>query len=281
MRLIRYDGDSGPLLGLVEGGSVYALQGAGSCLSDICRMEHGRLLDLVRKARSAAPVRKESVRLLNPIPRAGKIICLGLNYIDHAAESGHAKPEFPVVFLRAGSSMAGPQEPMIRPKASTAFDYEAELVAIIGTECRHATPENALDFIFGYTIFNDGSIRDYQRKSSQWTLGKNFDRTGAIGPEVVTADALPPGAAGLRISAALNGMIVQDASTDDMIFPVAKTISILSQVMTLEPGDIIAMGTPSGVGQSRKPPLWLKPGDRIDVSVEAIGVLSSRIVDES
>jgi 2-keto-4-pentenoate hydratase/2-oxohepta-3-ene-1,7-dioic acid hydratase in catechol pathway len=160
------------------------------------------------------------------------------------------------------------------------LDYEAELVIVIGKRCRHVTEEAALDVVFGYSAFNDGSIRDYQRRTGQWTAGKNFDGTGAFGPWVVTSDELPPGAAGLGIRSRLNGRVLQDSNTDRMIFNVPRTIAILSEIMTLEPGDLIATGTPEGVGHARTPPLWLRPGDEISVEIDQIGILSNPVAAE-
>lgn len=221
-----------------------------------------------------------AVRLLPPTTTAGKILCLGLNYEDHAAESKQRRPDFPVVFMRATSSLIAHGQPIIRPAQSAALDFEGELVAVVGRQARHVPRERALDYIVGYSIFNDGSIRDYQMRTPQWTVGKNFDGTGAFGPDVVTADQLPPGAAGLAIETRLNGEVVQSANTRDMIFSVADTVELLSACMTLEPGDVLVMGTPAGVGAARKPPLWMKPGDVVDVTIEGIGTLSNPVAAE-
>ena len=216
-----------------------------------------------------------------PLQSSGKIICLGLNYVDHAKEGGYDVPDYPALFMRGMTSMVPAEAPIVRPRCSERLDYEVELMVIIGKGGRHIDQASALDHVFGYTIFNDGSVRDYQRKTHQWTAGKNFDDTGAIGPVVVTPTELPVGAAGLRIRSRLNGETMQDANTDDMIFPVDQTIAILSEVMTLEPGDMIAMGTPPGVGHARKPPVWMKPGDVVEAEIEGIGVLRNPIVDEA
>jgi 2-keto-4-pentenoate hydratase/2-oxohepta-3-ene-1,7-dioic acid hydratase in catechol pathway len=170
--------------------------------------------------------------------------------------------------------------PILRPRASTQLDYEAELVAVVGRTARHVGASDALSCIAGYSCFNDASVRDYQRKTSQWTIGKNFDRTGAFGPCFVTADALPPGAAGLAIRSRLNGRVMQNANTSDMIFGVAETVALLSECMTLEPGDLLVMGTPAGVGYARKPPVWMKDGDVIEIEIDGIGLLSNPVRDE-
>jgi 2-keto-4-pentenoate hydratase/2-oxohepta-3-ene-1,7-dioic acid hydratase in catechol pathway len=222
-----------------------------------------------------------SVTMLPLIPNPGKIVCMGLNYADHAKEGGNARPEYPSFFLRGNSSMVGHNQAIVRPKASTQLDYEAELAVIIGKQARHLSAENALDCIAGYSCFNDGSIRNYQRKSSQWTIGKNFDATGPFGPCLVTPDELPPGAAGLRIQSRLNGKVMQDANTDVFLWNVVEALRIITECMTLEPGDVIITGTPAGVGYARTPPVWMAPGDICEIEVEGVGILSNPIVDET
>ena len=217
-------------------------------------------------------------RFAPAVPEPGKIICLGLNYFDHAKEGGRDKPEYPWFFFRGKSSLIGHAQPGLVPKVSAKFDYEAELAVVIGSRVpRHVAQADALQHVFGYSCFNDMSVRDYQKRTPQWTIGKNFDGTGGFGPVVVSADELAPGAAGLRIRSRLNGQVMQDANTSDMIFNVAETIALLAQCMTLDPGDVLVMGTPAGVGQARTPPVWMKPGDTIDIEIEAIGVLSNPI----
>jgi 2-keto-4-pentenoate hydratase/2-oxohepta-3-ene-1,7-dioic acid hydratase in catechol pathway len=218
--------------------------------------------------------------MLPPLPVPGKIICVGLNYVDHSIESGFVPPDYPTIFTRFASSLVGAGAPIIRPRVSTQLDYEGEMVAVIGTGGRHIPEENALDHVIGYSIFNDASVRDYQKKAPQWTIGKNFDGTGAFGPYLVTADELPRGGKGLHIQTRLNGQLVQDASTNDMVFSVAKLISILSEAITLSPGDVIVSGTPAGVGMARKPPLFMKHGDLCEIEIEGIGVLRNPVQDE-
>ena len=222
----------------------------------------------------------DRVTLLPPLSAPGKSICVGLNYVDHSIESGFVVPAYPTIFARFTSSLIGAGAPIVRPGVSTQLDYEGEMVAIIGTGGRHIAEDDALDHVIGYSIFNDASIRDYQTKSPQWTVGKNFDNTGAFGPCLVTADELPLGAKGLHIQTRLNGVVVQDASTDDMVFSVARLISILSVAITLAPGDIIVSGTPAGVGMARKPPLFMKHGDTCEVEIEGIGILRNTVEDE-
>lgn len=230
--------------------------------------------------RGGIAVEPSAVQLLPPIPNPDKIICVGLNYADHTAESGMKQPDYPTIFARFSTSLIGPSAPIVRPFVSEQLDYEGEIVAIIGTGGRAIARAEALDHVAGYALFNDASIRDYQFKSPQWTMGKTFDGTGAFGPEFVTADELPKGCRGLRLVTRLNGEVVQDALTDDMIFDVETLIVILSEAITLSPGDLIVTGTPAGVGLSRKPPLWMKPGDLCEVEVEGLGLLSNPISDE-
>ena len=221
-----------------------------------------------------------TITYLPPIENPGRIWCIGLNYADHSAESGFAVPTYPAIFSRFSSSMIGHNAPIVRPRVSTHLDYEGELVAIIGKAGRYIARDKALEHVAGYSICNDASIRDYQMKSAQWTIGKNFDDTGPFGPVFVTSDELPPGATGLKIQTRLNGVVVQDASTASLIFDVATLVSQLSEAVNLQPGDVIVTGTPSGVGLARKPPLWMKHGDVCEVEIEGIGILRSPIVDE-
>jgi 2-keto-4-pentenoate hydratase/2-oxohepta-3-ene-1,7-dioic acid hydratase in catechol pathway len=216
------------------------------------------------------------------VPEPGKIICLGLNYFDHAKEGGRDKPDYPWFFCRGKSSLIGHGQPGLCPKVSSKFDYEAELAVVIGRQVpRHVKKADALQYVFGYSCFNDMSVRDYQKRTAQWTIGKNFDGTGGFGPQLVTADELAPGAAGLRIQSRLNGQVMQDANTSDMIFPVDETIALLAECMTLEPGDAIIMGTPAGVGQARTPPVWMKAGDLIEIEIDHVGLLANPIVAET
>ena len=232
---------------------------------------------------SAAPRLPLATLAFAPLlPEPGKTICLGLNYFDHAKEGGRTeKPDYPWFFYRGKSSLLGHGQPGLVPKVSTKFDYEAELAVVIAkTVPRHVPQADALAYVFGYTCFNDMSVRDYQKRTPQWTIGKNFDATGGFGPVLVSADELAPGATGLRIQSRLNGQLMQDASTSDMIFSVAETIALLAECMTLEAGDTIVMGTPAGVGQARTPPVWMKAGDVVEIEIERIGVLRNPIIAE-
>jgi len=273
---------SGPQWVLSEGDQLLSLEGmlpAGAGVPAV--------LALAREGLSAAAL-AHAPRLdpaaatwLAPVAQPGKVICLGLNYAAHAAEGGNAKPEYPAFFLRGATSLVAHQAPMVRPSVSDHFDFEAELAVIIGHRARHLMPDDALAVVAGYACFNDGTLRDYQRRSSQWTIGKNFDGTGAFGPWLVPAADLPPGAKGLKIESRLNGRVMQSDNTAHMIVSVAEALVLLSEAMTLEPGDMIAMGTPAGVGYARKPPVWMQPGDRIDIEIEGVGLLSNPIVQEA
>ncbi|GAC1317327.1 MAG: fumarylacetoacetate hydrolase family protein [Collimonas sp.] len=218
---------------------------------------------------------------LPPLSRPPKIICIGLNYADHTKESNFEQPDYPTIFLRLHTSLIAHEQPMVRPSVSDSLDFEGEIAAVLGKGGRYISKEDALSCIAGYALFNDGSVREYQFKSPQWTVGKNFDGTGAFGPDLVTADELPLGAKGLRLETRLNGEVVQSASTDEMVFDIASLISIISEAITLEPGDVIVTGTPSGVGWARAPKLLMKAGDVCEVSVEGIGTLRNKIVDEA
>ena len=221
-----------------------------------------------------------AAHLLPPVPRPGKIICVGLNYADHTAESPYEQPDYPTLFPRFATSLIPDQAPIVRPRKSHELDFEGELAVVVGKRARHVAPADALSHVAGYSIFNDASIRDYQFKTPQWTVGKNFDATGAFGPVLVTADELPAGAAGLTVETRLNGEVVQRGNTDDMLYGPAELISIISEAITLEPGDVIATGTPAGIGWARDPKLFMKPGDVVEVEIEKIGVLRNPVVDE-
>jgi acylpyruvate hydrolase len=214
---------------------------------------------------------------LPPLLKPGKIICVGLNYTDHAKEIGLAPPDFPTLFSRYASTLIGHGAPLVRPRASDEFDYEGELAVVVGRRGRDIPPAEALGHVAGYSIFNDATLRDYQSRTSQWLPGKNFDATGGLGPVFVSADELPAGARGLRLETRLNGKLVQNGTTDDLIFDVPALVATISAIMTLEPGDIIITGTPAGVGAGRNPPLWMKPGDVCEIAIEGIGRLRNPV----
>lgn len=286
MRFTTFRQQNQDRLGVVTESDVIDLQQALPDLSSDLRTNLRNGVDMVAAAKAA--IQSTALRMslasltLSPLlPEPGKIICLGLNYFDHAKEGGRDKPEYPWFFMRTATSLLAPNAKALRPKVSVRFDYEAEVAVIIGKTVKHATLDNALDAVFGYSCFNDISVRDYQKKTPQWSIGKNFDRTGGFGPVLVTADELPAGASELRIQSRLNGQIMQDANTRDMIWGVAETIKLVSECMTLEPGDLIVMGTPAGVGQARNPPVWMKHGDTIEIEIENIGILHNTIENEA
>jgi len=246
-------------------------------------------LAAVNKALETAPSGSiksfQALDLLPVVDKPSKIICLGTNYLAHIQESteltgNSTAPAFPPLFLRGPSSLLAHGKAMIRPNVSNDLDYECELAVVIGKKAHRVKKADALKYVGGYACFNDGSVRDFQLKTSQWTWGKNFDNTGAFGPDLVTPDELPPGARGLRIQTRLNGVILQDSNTDKMIFDVADAIEILSENITLLPGDVIVMGTCEGVGLVRKPPLFMKPGDVCEVEIEGINILVNPIEQE-
>ena len=284
MRLLRFDATEGPRVGSLQADRVHDLTALAPALRDVAdwlAMPADDRAALSQRAAEAPAHGLATLRLLTPLARPGKLVCLGLNYLDHAAEGGHKAPEYPAFFMRGTTSLLAPGKALMRPRCSDKLDYEAELAVVIGSVARHRTQGDALECVGGYSIFNDGTLRDYQRRSSQWTIGKNFDATGPFGPWLVTPDELPPGAAGLRIQSRLNGQVMQDSNTRLMITSVAQAIQLLSECLTLEVGDVIAMGTPAGVGYARAPPVFMRAGDRIEIEIESIGVLSNPVEDEA
>jgi 2-keto-4-pentenoate hydratase/2-oxohepta-3-ene-1,7-dioic acid hydratase in catechol pathway len=221
----------------------------------------------------------DEVRLLPPVVQPGKIFCIGVNYRKHVREMGRDLPEYPWVFTRSADSLVGHRDNMIRPAVSEQFDFEGELAIVIGKTAHRVGADAALDHVAGYCCLNDGSIRDFQRHSGQFTAGKNFWRSGAMGPWLVTADEVGDPAA-LQLETRLNDQVMQSAATSDLIFDIPTLIEYCSTFARLEPGDVIASGTPGGVGAARKPPLWLKAGDTIEVTISGIGTLTNAVVDE-
>lgn len=217
------------------------------------------------------------VQFLAPVAKPPKIICVGLNYKDHSEESGFKQPDYPTLFSRFNTSVIAHGDPLLHTSLSDTLDYEGELVVVIGKGGVNISRENALSHVLAYSVFNDGSVREYQFKSPQWMMGKNFDGTGAFGPWLVTADELPAGARGLLLETRLNGQTVQSANTDDMVFDVESLIVILSEAFTLEAGDLIVAGTPSGIGHAREPKLYMRPGDVCEVEIERIGLLRNKV----
>jgi 2-keto-4-pentenoate hydratase/2-oxohepta-3-ene-1,7-dioic acid hydratase in catechol pathway len=285
MKIVGFEVNGDARLGLLEGDEVIDLtvaeNGIGQTLTGVLAQSDGdlRFLDQVAKT-SRVRYPREKIKFTLPVTNPGKIVCLGLNYLEHAKEGGHKMPDAPSIFMRCLTSLVPHKQPIVRPQNSTMLDYECELAVVIGKRGRHVSVYDAYSIVAGYSCFNDASLRDFQRRTSQWDMGKNFDATGGFGPWLVTVDELPPGGKGLRIETRLNGQIMQSDNTDNMMFPVAETIADVSSGMTLEPGDVLVMGTPSGVGARRNPQVWMKHGDVCEIEIEGIGILQNTIRDE-
>lgn len=280
MRLASFRHAGAPKIGAVVDGGIVDLsalsKGSWTSLRDVIANKALDQLAMLAKGQRA-DLKVEDVELLPTIPNPDKILCIGLNYASHVGEVGRELPKVPSVFSRLHNTLVPHGGNMIRPQASTNFDFEGELAIVIGERCRHVPRARALSVIAGYTCFIDGSVRDFQKQSV--TAGKNFPATGPLGPWMVTTDVIPDPQK-LELTTRLNGNTVQHDTTDHMIFDVATIIEYLSTVTWLEPGDIIATGTPDGVGMGRKPPLWMKGGDRLEVEITGIGKLGVNVVDE-
>ena len=291
MKIVGFEAEGGLRLGVVEGDQVIDLQAADSKvpadLGAVLAANNGDLKplgDIARRAPASARRPLKGLKFGLPVARPGKIICLGLNYLDHVKEGPNRDniPKFPSIFMRCLTSMVPHEQPIVRPKASEQLDYEAEMMLIVGKRAKHLTLANATSIVAGYSCSNEGSVREFQRKTTQWDMGKNFDRTGGFGPWMVTADELPDGGKGLKIESRLNGTVMQSDNTANMMFPIPEMLVYITQGMTLEPGDIIFTGTPSGVGHARKPnPIWMKNGDTCEIEIEGIGTLRNPIKDEA
>jgi len=286
MKIVAFDRADGPGLGILHGEDVIDLSAVDASapreLGAVLRGPGlGALKAIGDRGTPAHHVKLSALTLRMPVETPGKIICLGLNYIEHVNEGPFQRPDYPTLFMRGMTSLVAANDGLVRPTTSIQVDYEAELVAIIGTRARHLTAENALDCVAGYSVFNDGSIREFQRHTIQWTMGKNFDKSGSFGPAFVSSDELPPGASGLKIECRLNGQTVQIDNTKNMSFNVVDTLVYITKGITLEPGDLLVMGTPAGVGHGRKPQLWMKKGDVVEVEIETVGLLRNPIVDEA
>lgn len=239
----------------------------------------GVMIEAAESAAAGLSVSIDSVRFEPPVPDPGKIFGVGMNYLAHIKEMGREPPGHPALFVRFADSLVGHHEAVIRPTASSHFDFEGELAVVIGRPARHVPATNALDYVAGYACFLDGSIRDYQRHTSQFVAGKNFRHSGAFGPWLVTTDEIPDPAA-LRLQTRINDEIMQEGEISDLCFGIPELIEYLSTICLLEPGDVIATGTPSGVGAAREPQRWLEHGDRIEVDIDGIGILENIVKDE-
>ena len=290
MKVMGFEAEGGLRLGVVEGDQVIDLQAVDAkvpadlgCVLAANNGDLKPLADIAKRAPASARRPLKGLKFGLPVARPGKILCLGLNYLEHVKEGSQRDniPKFPTIFMRCLTSMVPHEQPIVRPKVSEQLDYEAEMMLIVGKRAKHLTMANATSCIAGYSCSNEGSVREFQRKTTQWDMGKNFDRTGGFGPWMVTADELPDAGKGLKIQSRLNGTVMQSDNTDNMMFPVAEMLVYVTQGMTLEPGDIIFTGTPSGVGHARKPnPIWMKQGDVCEIEIEGIGVLRNPIEDE-
>jgi 2-keto-4-pentenoate hydratase/2-oxohepta-3-ene-1,7-dioic acid hydratase in catechol pathway len=285
MRLVSYESVSGPRVATVRDGKIVDLNRTDPTLPATMIELLGLGLEGIQTARAAAAkgelLSLDSVKLLAPVPRPEKVICVGLNYADHARETGKELPSEPVIFNKFVTAVSAHDDPIVLPKVSRKVDYEAELVVVIGRDGRHISRETALSHVAGYCCGNDVSARDWQtgKPAGQWLLGKSFDTFAPFGPELVTADEIgDPG--NLRVQLRLNSRTMQDSSTKQFIFSVPELIAYVSGVCTLRTGDVLFTGTPPGVGFARKPPVYLQPGDITEVEIERIGVLRNPIVAE-
>jgi 2-keto-4-pentenoate hydratase/2-oxohepta-3-ene-1,7-dioic acid hydratase in catechol pathway len=276
MRLVSFRQAGVAKFGAVADGGIVDLSSRWPSLREaIAAKAMGELAAAAK--RLPADVKFEDVELDPVIPHPAKILCVGLNYSSHVGEMGRELPTAPSVFSRFDDTLVATGGAIVRPRASIALDFEGELAVVIGERCRHVPRASALSVVAGYTCFLDGSVRDFQKHST--TAGKNFPATGPLGPWLVTSDVIADPQR-LELTTRLNGKVVQHDTTDHMIFDVASIIEYLSTVTWLEPGDIIATGTPDGVGAGRKPPLWMKGGDKVEVEISGIGILSVNVVDE-
>lgn len=286
MRIVRISRNGKKGYGLVRSDDRIAVRWESDGSTDASFLEAlgsgpGGLANFAANLGEGETLGMDDVTLLMPVPLTGKILCLGANFSEHAAEADHAHGNHPAVFIRTPDSFVAPGEALVKPKLSDDFDFEGELMVVIGVGGRHISLDKALDHVAGYTICQEGSIRDYQLQAPQWTLGKNFHRSGSIGPAFVAAADLPAGAKGLRLRTRLNDTVVQDESLSEMLIDVAAAVHQLSAIMFLQPGDVIAMGTPSGVGLFRKPPLFMKAGDVCEIEIDGLGTLRNVVIDEA
>lgn len=280
MRLVSFLLDDQARIGVIKGDGVVDLtdRGVGRSIKEALQGDTlGRISELA--ANQPADLSLQELTFLPVVPDPGKVICIGINYKKHLTEMGRELPKYPWVFTRFADSFVGHGADMIRPAVSENFDFEGELAVIISRSAHRVAEADAFDFVAGYCCFNDGSIRDYQRHSAQFIPGKNFLQSGSMGPWVVTKDEIED-VRNLELETRLNGEVMQSASTGDLIFDIPKLIEYCTTFTRLQPGDIIATGTPGGVGAARKPPVWMKPGDTVEVSISEIGVLRNTIADE-
>jgi 2-keto-4-pentenoate hydratase/2-oxohepta-3-ene-1,7-dioic acid hydratase in catechol pathway len=278
MKLLSFAADGKEWFGALRDGGVVTLNDKVAQPSLRAALAAGAIDKLREIAQRSPPDRKlDAIRFLPVVPQPGKVLCAGINYRSHAAEMARELPKQPSMFIRFADTLVGHGGELVRPKVSGNFDFEGELALVIGKGGRHIALERALEHVAGYTCFVDGSVRDYQKFSV--TSGKNFPGTGPLGPWLVTSDEIPdPGR--LTLTTRLNGKEVQHATTDLLIYSIPQIIAFCSDFTALAPGDVISTGTPEGVGHGRKPPLWMKAGDTLEVEITGIGVLRAHVGDE-
>ncbi|WP_439403247.1 fumarylacetoacetate hydrolase family protein [Bradyrhizobium sp. DASA03068] len=281
MKLLSFSVDGRSSFGAVKDNGVVDLGARmAGCTTLRQLLEAGRLGEAARLAASAAPDHSlDKVSFAPVIPDPGKIICVGLNYRDHVAETGRTVTERPALFARFACSQVGHLQPIVKPGVSDDFDYEGELALVIGKAGRHIPPGRALDYVAGYSCYNEGSIRDWQRHTSQFLAGKTFAESGSFGPWLVTTDEIPDPSK-LTLQTRLNGNVVQNTTTDLLITAIPELIAYISTICPLLPGDVIVTGTPGGVGAKRTPPLWMRPGDTVEVEISGIGTLRNTVIAE-
>jgi 2-keto-4-pentenoate hydratase/2-oxohepta-3-ene-1,7-dioic acid hydratase in catechol pathway len=280
MKLSSYKTAQGESYGIVTAKGIVDLKRyLGNQYPDLKSLIAGNAFSqAVQYAGAQADYQASDVTWLPVIPNPDKIVCVGLNYQEHVAETGRDNTEQPAIFLRLPESQVGHRQPIMRPRESKNLDFEAEIAVIIGKAGRRISQKDAWSHIAGYACYNDGSVRDWQRHTIQWTAGKNFAQTGGFGPWMVSADEIPPGTT-MTLSCRLNGERMQHASTEQMIFKIPKIIEYVSTWTTLVPGDVLVTGTPGGVGARRNPPVWMKPGDKVEIEIDKVGVLENGIAD--
>jgi 2-keto-4-pentenoate hydratase/2-oxohepta-3-ene-1,7-dioic acid hydratase in catechol pathway len=280
MKLATFKTAQGQSYGIVTGKGIVDLKRyIGNQYPDLKALIAGNgYADAAKHLNAAADYKESDITFLPVITNPDKIICVGLNYQDHVVETGRDNTEQPAIFLRLAESQVGHKQPIIRPKESKNLDFEAEIAVIIGKEGRRISQKDSWDHIAGYSCYNDGSVRDWQRHTIQWTAGKNFAQTGGFGPWLVTADEIPPNTK-MTLSCRLNGETMQKATTEQMIFKIPKIIEYVSTWTTLLPGDVLVTGTPGGVGARRNPPVWMKPGDKVEIEIDKVGILENGIAD--
>jgi len=280
MKLATFSTSKGVAYGLVtDKGIVDLAKRLGNRYPDLLSLIAANALGEAKKLLNEKPdFRTSEITWLPVIPNPGKIVCVGLNYQDHVVETGRDNTEQPAIFLRLPESQVGHLQPIVRPNESKNLDFEAEIAVIVGRAGRRVSQKDAWNHVAGYSCYNDGSVRDWQRHTIQWTAGKNFARTGGFGPWMVTADEIPPGTK-MTLSCRLNGQEMQKATTEQMIFKIPKIIEYVSTWTTLQPGDVLVTGTPGGVGARRTPPVWMKPGDKVEIEIDKVGILENSIAD--